>query len=149
MNLDSFIILELIPTNFKSYGGTVIQLSALKIKNMKLVDRFDYRLSTDKLPIPEMEAFINYDNDQFKYVNSDTEILDNFKKFIDNYPLLYIKDGYTKDFIDYMGNDLLNILDYLKLEYNKDIINIIVNKYNLEPSNHIVDLLYEALMFEY
>ena len=42
-----YIILELIPT--KSIGGDIIQLSALKIDDLKLIDRFDYRLNEDKI----------------------------------------------------------------------------------------------------
>ena len=57
---DKYIILELIPTNFKSKNGTIIQLSALKIKGLKLIDRFDYRLCDDALPIIEMKSIINY-----------------------------------------------------------------------------------------
>ena len=34
------------------------------------------------------------------------------------------------------------------MEYNDNIIDEIIKKYNLEPSNYIVDLLYEALIYE-
>ena len=149
MNLDKFIILELIPTNFKSYGGSIIQLSALKIKNMKLESRFDYRIKDECLPIPEMLEFINYDKDYFTYVEDESEIINKFKEYVGNYPLLFIYDKYTKDYLEYLDNNTYNILKYLKLDYNKNVINDIIEKYNLEPSNHIVDLLYEALMMEY
>ena len=148
MNLDKFIILELIPTNFISYGGSIIQLQALKIDDMKLLSRFDYRLNDDKLPIPEMKEFINYDNDKFTYVDSESDILEAFKDFVDDYPLLFIYDKYTYDFLEYLDNEKHDILEYFNLNYNKDIINEIINKYNIEPTNHIVDILYEALMMK-
>lgn len=146
---DKYVILELIPTGYKSKNGSIIQLSALKIEGLKLLDRFDYRIIDDKLPIPEMKSWINYDNEYFKYVNSEEEILDSFKSFSENLPLLIIDNTYTKDFINHMDNDIYSILDYLNLTYNDYVIDEIIGKYNLENSNHIVDLLYEALMMEY
>lgn len=146
---DKYIILELIPTNFKSKNGIVIQLSALKINGLKLEDRFDYRLNDNSLPIIEMKSIINYDNDNFTYVNTEEEILNNFKKFCDNYTILIIDNIYTKDFIETFNNNIEYILDYLNMEYSKNIIEELINKYNLNTSEHIVDLLYEALLMEY
>ena len=39
-----------------------------------------------------------------------------------------------------------SIASYLDTEYNDDLINYLIKKYNLEPSNHIVDLLYESMI---
>ena len=71
-----YIILELIPTASNPSKGSIIQLSALKIKDLTLLDRFDYRLNDDKLPIKEMKSWIDYDRDSFNYVDSDKNILD-------------------------------------------------------------------------
>ena len=142
------VILELIPTNLKNKNGSIIQLSALKLDNLKLLDRFDYRINDDYLPIKEMKEWINYDNDSFIYVNSEDEILSNFKDFCDNCDLYNIDNKYIKDFIKYLNNNIYNILDYLNLEYSDDIIDIIMEKYNIQPTNHIVDILYEALMLK-
>ena len=71
LNNKKIVILELIPTNLKSKNGVIIQLSALKIDSLKLIDRFDYRLTDEALPIIEMKEWINYDNNSFKYVKSD------------------------------------------------------------------------------
>lgn len=146
---DKYIIIELIPTNFKSKNGIIIQLSALKIEALKLIDRFDYRLSDDALPIAEMKSIINYDNNSFVYVNSEKEILNKFKYFCKDYPIIIMDDVYTKDFISIFNNKIEYIFDYLNMKYSKKIIDEIIEKYNLEPSEHIVDLLYEALMQEY
>ena len=42
---EKYVILEIIPTAVDPKKGDVAQLSALKIDGIKLVDRFDYRLS--------------------------------------------------------------------------------------------------------
>ena len=34
------------------------------------------------------------------------------------------------------------------MEHSYDVFNKIIKKYNLEPSNHLVDLLYEAIIYE-
>jgi len=34
------------------------------------------------------------------------------------------------------------------MEYTLDIFDRIIKKYNLVPSNHLVDLIYEALIYE-
>ena len=146
---NKYIIMELIPTNIKSNNGIVIQLSALKIDGLKLLERFDYRLNDEYLPIPKIKEWINYDNHLFKYVNSDTEIFNNFKDFIEDYPILIIDNEYTKDYINIYDNDIYNILDYLGLNYSDNVITEIMDKYNIEPTNHIVDILYEALMMKY
>lgn len=144
---DKYIILELIPTNFKKNNGIIIQLCALKIEGLKLIDRFDYRLKDEYLPLIQLKDMINYDNDLFNYVDNDSIILDEFNKFSEDLPILILDNIYTKDYLD--TNNVEYILDYINLNYNEFIINDIIDKYHLQPSNHIVDLLYEALMMEY
>lgn len=150
MNLkkDKYIILEIIPTNLKHKNGVIIQLSALKIDGLKLKDRFDYRLEENSLPIIEMKSWIDYDTDSFIYVKSEDDILSDFKKFVNDYTLLILDDIYTKDFFKEFDNEIDYITNYLGMEYNDHIIEKIIKKYKLQPSNHIVDLLYEALMME-
>lgn len=146
---DKFIILEIIPTNIKSKNGVIIQLSALKIDGLKLLDRFDYRLEDNSLPIIEMKSWIDYDSDSFNYVKTEKEILDKFELFTENLPILILDNIYTKEFFDNFKNSFYFITNYLELEYSEEIIEEIIKKYNLQPSNHIVDLLYEALMMKY
>lgn len=143
---DKYIILEIIPTNLKSRNGVIIQLCALKIEGLKLLERFNYRLKDEFLPLSQFKDIINYDNDTFNYVESDSEILEQFNKFSEKLPILILDNIYTKDYL--VNHNIEYILDYIPLEYNENIINDIMVKYNLQPSNHIVDLLYEALMME-
>ncbi len=146
MNEKKYIILEIIPTAVKD--GKIAQLSALKINGIKLIDRFDYRLMEDKINIIDILKIINYDKDSFKYVDDDKIIVDKFKEFIEDYDLLYIDNLYTKNYLNFFNNKKENILDYLGEEYSDDVLDKILKKYNIEPSNYIVDILYEALIFE-
>lgn len=148
LNKDKYIILEIIPTNLKERDGIIIQLSALKIDSLNLLGRFDYRLKEEVLPIIEMKSWIEYDKNSFTYVDSEKEILAHFKEFAEELPILILDNIYTPAFIKELGNKQEQILDYLNLQYCETIIDDIITKYRLEPSEHIVDLLYEALMME-
>ena len=148
MNLKNkrYIILEIIPT--KISGGDVAQLSALKINGIKLEDRFDYRLDKNKINIPDILKMLDYDNESFKYVKTTKTLMNNFKKFIEDLPLLIIDNSYTRNYLEGIENDKYSIFEYLGLDVSDDVFDRLINKYNLEASNYLVDLLYEALIKE-
>ena len=141
-----YIILELIPTATKN--GDIIQLSALKINDLKLIDRFDYRLVDDKIPLTELKEMISYDKESFIYKNETSEILNDLKNWSKELPFLIIDNSYTLNYLESFNNEKESVFKYLNMEYNDNIIDEIIEKYNLEPSNYIVDLLYEALIYE-
>lgn len=143
-----YIILEIIPTSSNPKFGDVVQLSALKIDNLKLIDRFDYRLVEDNIPFSEMREMISYDKDKFEYRNSTSEIMYEFKEWIEDFQLLILDNSYTRAYLDDFSNEKKDISSYFDMTYNDEIIDDIIEKYNLEPSNYIVDLLYEALIYE-
>ena len=143
-----YVILELIPDSISPSNGNIIQLSALKLDGLKLIDRFDYRLNYDKINNIDLKKLISYDKDSFIYVDDSDDIISNFKKWIEDLPLLIIDNVYTFNFLESINNNKEYIFKYLGLEYSDDIIDKVIAKYNLEPSNYIVDLLYEALIYE-
>lgn len=145
--MNKHIILELIPTSSNKDNGDIIQLSALKIDNLKLIDRFDYRLKDEYIPLTELKNIISYDKEKFIYKDSTDEILEDFKLWIEDIPLLILNNGYTLNYLENIDNLKEDISSYLNIPYSDDIIDIIIKKYNLEPSNYIVDLLYEALIY--
>ncbi len=149
LNNKEYIILEIIPTAIHPSKGDIIQLQALKLNGIKLIDRFDYRLKEDKISIPQFIDMISYDKDLFTYKETTKEILNDFKEWTNNLPLLILNNTYTNNFLEELTNEKQDILKYLDMKYTDNIIEDIIKKYQLEPSNHIVDLLYEALMMEY
>ena len=144
-----YIILEIIPTSSNPNKGSIIQLSALKLKGLDLIDRFDYRLNDEFLPIKEMKSWIDYDKSSFTYVDSDKIILEEFSKWSNNLPILIIDNIYTPLYLKNLSNKLEYIYDYLDMEYSTNLIDYIILKYHLTNSNYIVDLLYEALIYHY
>ena len=148
MNGKKYIILEIIPTSVDPKKGDIAQISALKIDDLKLIDRFDYRLSKDKINNIDILNMIAYDEEMFQYVNTTRTILTRFKKWIEDYDLLIIDNIYTKNYLSKIKNKKESIFDYLNMSFSDDVIELVMEKYKLIPSNHIVDLLYEALLFE-
>lgn len=146
--MNEYIILELIPTSSNPDKGDIIQLSALKLKGLNLIDRFDYRIIDDKVPLKELLNLISYDKENFIYKESTKEILEDFKKWSKNYTLLVIDNSYTLNYLSDLDNKKESIFMHLDMEYHDDIIDSIIKKYNLEPSDHVTDLLYEALIYE-
>lgn len=148
MMKDKYIILEIIPEAINPDKGSIVQLSALKLDGLTLLDRFDYRLREDKVKNKDLLKIVSYDINNFKYVDSSSKIIEEFQRWSDELPLLIIDNSYTKNFLISLDNSKESIFKYLGMSYSDDVIEKIIDKYNLEPSNYIVDLLYEALIFE-
>ena len=148
MDEKKYVILEIIPTAVDPKKGEIAQLSALKLNGLNLIDRFDYILNDDKIKIEDIKNMISYDKDSFNYVDSKEEILTNFQNFIEDYDLLIIDNEYTANYLEDIENKKESIFKYLKMDFSDDVIEEVIDKYKLEPSNYIVDLLYEALIFE-
>lgn len=150
MNLqkDKYIIVEIIPTHSDSNKGFIAQLSALKLEGTKLIDRFDYRVENKLIENEDLKNMISYDKEEFTIVNNIYFILEKFKKWSKDYPLLIIEESYTPSYLKELPNKKELIYPYLEMEYSIDIFERIMKKYNLEPSNHLVDILYEAIIYE-
>lgn len=145
---EKYVILEIIPTGIDRNHGEIVQLSALKLDGLKLIDRFDYRLNEEKVPIQEFIDMCSYDKDSFNYVDNTDLILDKFKEFVGNLPLLIIDNSYTRNFLNIFDNNKECVFNYMDINNNDDSIQEMINKYKLEESNYIVDLIYEALIRE-
>lgn len=145
--MKEYIILEIIPSTSTRKTGNILQIQALKLNELKLISRFDYRLD---IPVNNSDLLnmISYDKENFTYVKDEVQLIKKFKDFIKDLPLLIIDNSYTLDYLDEFNNSKESIFKYLNLEYSLDIFDKIITKYNLEPSNNLVDLLYEALIYE-
>lgn len=143
---DKYIIVELIPTSLKKETGDIIQLSALKIENLQITGRFDYRLYEDRIIIKDFLDIISYDKEAFTYKYSTKEILDDFKDFIKDYPLLIIDNEYTQNYLSDITNKKVSLYNYFDIEHKDSIIEELMTKYNIEPTNYIVDIIYESII---
>ncbi len=146
---DKYIIVEIIPNHSNSKIGDIVQISALKIEGLKLIERFDYRLDLNKIENEDLKQILNYDTNMFKIVKNPKKIINDFEKFIEDLPLLIIDNSYTLSYLEVFKNNKESVFKYLGLNFSEDIFDKLITKYQLEPSNHLVDLLYESLLFEY
>ncbi|MDD3452970.1 MAG: hypothetical protein PHN42_01665 [Bacilli bacterium] len=148
--MNKYIILEIIPTSADPNKGEIIQLSALKIKkdDLNLIDRFDYRITDEKIPLTELLNLISYDKSNFVYKSTTKEIINDFIDWIEDIPLLIIDNIYTINYLKNIDNEKTSIFEYLNMKYHDNIIEDVIKKYQLRNSNYIVDLLYEALIYE-
>ena len=143
-----YIIVEIIPSHSNSKDGFIVQLQALKIKEDKIIDRLDLRIDESLINNPDLLKMISYDKDMFTYYSNKENIMEEFIKFIGKDKLLIIDNFYTLDYLSNISNKKESIFKFLGLEFSNDVFDKIIDKYKIEPSNHLVDILYEALIFE-
>ena len=145
---DKYIIVEIIPTHSECEKGFIAQISALKLEGIKLVDRFDYRVEDKFIENDYLRSLIQYDKKSFTYVNIIYFILEKFKHWAKDYPLLLLENSYTEGYLKELDNKKESVYPYLELEYDVEVFNKIMEKYNLQPSDHLVDLVYESIIYE-
>ena len=143
---NKYVIVEIIPTSLNKDNGQVVELTALKVDGLKLIDRFNYRLNKEKVVLKDFLDMCSYDDDSFNYLDDSSEILDKFKEWVNDYPILLIHDTYTLNYLSDIDNSKELVLPYLELENGRDVIQNMVDKYELEASNYMVDLVYEAII---
>lgn len=144
LDKDEYIILEIIPT--KLSDGDIVEMTALKIKDLKLVDRFNYRLNKDKVLIKEFLEMCSYDDEKFNYLDDTKDIINEFKNWSNNLPLVVIDNTYTCNYLKNLDNKIELVFPYLELETTSEVIQNMIDKYKLEESNYLVDLVYEAII---
>ena len=143
---DKYVIVEIIPTGINKDKGNIVELTALKVDGLKLIDRFNYRLNKDKVELKEFLDMCNYDDESFIYLENTKDILSKLKDFVGDFPLLLIDNTYTLNFLDDFNNNKELVFPYLDLEYDDLVIQNMINKYKLEESNYLVDLVFEAII---
>ena len=143
---DKYVIVEIIPTSLKKENGQVVELTALKVDGLKLIDRFNYRLNKDNVSIKEFIDMCSYDDDKFTYLDQSSDILNEFKNWVEDLPILIIDNTYTLNYFDELDNKMELVFPYLELDFSGNVIQEMIDKYKLEASNYMVDLVYEAII---
>lgn len=146
LDKDKYVIVEIIPTTLRKETGDIIQLSALKINKLQIEERFDYRLNEDKILIKDFLDIISYDKESFTYKYSTEEILEDFKKFIGNYKLLILDNTYTRNYLSDIKNKKVPLYDYFDIDDKDRFIEELIKRYDIEPTNYIVDIIYESII---
>ena len=143
---DKYVIVEIIPTALTKDKGQIVEMTALKLDGIKLTDRFNYRLNKEKVLLKEFLDMCSYDDESFIYLDESSEILSKFKEFIGDLPLLIIDNTYTLNYLDDIDNNMELVFPYLDLEFSDCVIQDMIDKYKLQASNYMVDLVYDAII---
>ena len=61
-------------------------------------------------------------------------------------PLLILDNAYTNNFLESLPNKKESILKYLNKEYHDSVVEVLIEEHIIEPTNYIVDILYESLI---
>ena len=150
MNLkrDKYIIVEIIPTRSTPDKGFIAQISALKVEGIKLLDRFDYRVTNRHIESPDIKNMIAYDKKAFTYLDETKSMLKRFREWSEGLPLLTIDNTYTPRYLASLKNHQEMVFPHLGLDFAEDVFDQIMAKYPIEPTQHLVDIIYEALIYE-
>ena len=70
------------------------------------------------------------------------------QEWIEDLPILLIENDYTIDYLKDINNRMELVYPYLNVDYNYDVFNSIMAKYQIAPSNYLVDIIYEAIIAE-
>ena len=143
---DKYVIVEIIPTALSKDKGDIVEMTALKLDGIKLVDRFNCRLNKEKVVLKEFLDMCSYDDEAFIYFDTTKEILDKFEEFVGDLPILIIDNTYTLNYLSDLSNSKELVFPYLDLEFNDLVIQNMIDKYQLEASNYMVDLVFEAII---
>ena len=84
----------------------------------------------------------------FTYVDNIYFIIEKFKRWAEDLPILIIEDNYTPNYLSELDNSKELIYPYIDMEFSNDVFTKIMDKYKIEPTNHLVDILYEAIIFK-
>ena len=112
---DKYIIVEIIPTHSECEKGFIAQISALKLEGIKLVDRFDYRVEDKFIENDYLRSLIQYDKKSFTYVNNIYFILEKFKQWAKDYPLLLLENSYTEGYLKELDNKKESVYPYFSI----------------------------------
>lgn len=142
--MDKYVIVEIIPTTRFKNTGDIAQLCAIKCDN-DIISNLNLRLELEKIQIPDILNMINYDIDKFEYLSTTNKIINKFKKFIKDYKLIIIPNEYTIDYLSDLDNEKISICEILKIKFSDNLINDIIDKYNLNSNDEIVEVMYKAI----
>lgn len=134
------ILLELIPS--KSKDGDIIQIEALDIKNNEIINRLNIRYLAKNLD-QKLIDMISYDKEDHIYLDSNEEMLKALKDFANDKTIYILDNSYTKEYLKEFNTSFVE--DFLS-EEKENFLERMIKKYNIQPTNYIVDILYESII---
>ena len=110
--VQDYVVFDLETTGFDAKNCEIIEIGALKYRNNKLVEEFDYLINPNVVIPSNITLLTGIDNEMVKNKLSIKEVLPEFIKFIEDLPLIAHNAKFDLSFLDENINRLnLNSLD--------------------------------------
>lgn len=145
INLDTLIFFDVETTGFNPETNRIIEIGAVKTKNLRIIDKFHSLVNPGQhIPI-EITKITGIDDEKVKNASKIKEVLPSFFNFIGDHPLVAHNGNFDKNFIEAASgkpikNTLLDTMELaclalpLEKEHN---LNALIKKYcHLESETH-------------
>jgi DNA polymerase-3 subunit alpha (Gram-positive type) len=163
---EEYVVFDLETTGlYPNSGDTIIEIGAVKIKNGKIIDRYDELINPCKLLSEEIIKITGINNEMLEGKRSEEVCIKDFMKWVGNLPMVAHNAKFDISFIDKafenynLGNlsniviDTLGLSRYLESSERYHNLATLVKRYNIpwdESKHHRADYDSEgtALIFD-
>ena len=152
---DNYVVFDLETTGlYPNSGDSIIEIGAVKISNGEIIDRFDELINPGKDLNDEIINITGINNEMLKGKRSEEEVLKDFIKWVDDYPLVahnakfdisFIDMAYLKYNLGRLSNiviDTLGLSRYLESKERYHNLATLVKRYEIpwdEDKHHRAD----------
>ena len=152
---DNYVVFDLETTGlYPNSGDSIIEIGAVKISNGEIIDRFDELINPGKDLNDEIINITGINNEMLKGKRSEEEVLKDFIKWVDDYPLVahnakfdisFIDMAYLKYNLGRLSNiviDTLGLSRYLESKERYHNLATLVKRYDIpwnEDKHHRAD----------
>ena len=163
---ETYVVFDLETTGlYPNSGDTIIEIGAVKIKDGKIIDRYDELINPGKLLSDEIIKITGINNEMLEDKRNEEEALKDFLKWIGNLPMVahnakfdisFIEGAISRYNLESLSNiviDTLGLSRYLESSERYHNLATLVKRYNIpwdEDKHHRADYDSEgtALIFD-
>lgn len=155
LSKDSYVVFDLETTGlYPNSGDTIIEIGAVKLKNGKIVDRFDELIYPEKEISEEITKITCITNDMLKGKRLERDVVIDFMKWVGDIPMVahnarfdfsFLNNAYIKYNLGNINNiviDTLGISRYLDSSERYHNLAVLTKRYNIvwdENKHHRAD----------
>ena len=163
---ETYVVFDLETTGlYPNSGDTMIEIGAVKIKDGKIIDRFDELINPEKILSEEIIKITGINNEMLEDKRKEIEVLQDFMNWVENLPMVahnakfdisFIEMAFSKYNLGSFKNvviDTLGLSRYLESSERYHNLATLVKRYNIpwdEDKHHRADYDSEgtALIFD-
>lgn len=143
--VSDYIVFDLETTGFDPKTCKIIEIGALKYRNNELVDEFDVLINPEVSIPSNITSITGISDEMVKNAHTIYEVLPEFIKFIEDYPLVAHNAPFDLSFIE---QNILNLGLDMITNTNLDTV-LLSKKYIPEAYNHKLETLKKYFHLDY